>query len=374
MIKFNADSYVGGRHFGSALFELFQFSTHFSLMISNVTNGRLPPINSIFVMTIQQARRVVPPTVDDMMKLIHSAQRVYNNNTEDHVPSTSSVASSSSSPTLPTFHPGVLFPSSRLGLLLDALGFHVLATQPLDEVIHTLQEATTVAPALQRSTTIIMKGGGVGLSLRVLYDWLPTLSRLDNQVPGATPCTSFMSDIEFSLFQKKLPTGRTAEAQKKRAELFLAFDPNGNGFLSLAEIDKGARDILQLNALFDCKPVLMRAFQAARKSDPPSAANHQGDYVTKRTFRLLLWYLKEYFNLWQLFVRADESGDRRVSKDEFVAILPQLVERGLVTRDEAANADALFVEADLDGAGMLLFEEFSSWALARGAKLVDGDE
>jgi Ca2+-binding EF-hand superfamily protein len=183
-----------------------------------------------------------------------------------------------------------------------------------------------------------------------------------------------MSDLEFSVFQKKLPTDRSAESQKKRSELFVAFDPNGNGFLSLAEIDKGARDILRMDELFDCKPVLMRAFQAARKSDPPSAANHQGDYVTKRTFRLLLWYLKEYFNLWKLFVGADESGDRRVSKEEFFAILPQLVERNLVTKGEAGNAEGLFAEADLDGGGMLLFEEFSSWALARGAKLVDGDE
>ena len=42
------------------------------------------------------------------------------------------------------------------------------------------------------------------------------------------------------------------------------FDVNGNGYLSLAEVDKGMRDVVQLPTLFGLKPVLMRAFQAAK--------------------------------------------------------------------------------------------------------------
>ena len=45
-----------------------------------------------------------------------------------------------------------------------------------------------------------------------------------------------------------------------RFEMFGQFDPNGNGYLSLAEVDKGIRDILNIEELFDCKPVIMRAF------------------------------------------------------------------------------------------------------------------
>ena len=39
---------------------------------------------------------------------------------------------------------------------------------------------------------------------------------------------------------------------------------NNNGLLSLAEVDKGMRDVVKLPALFKLKPVLMRAFQAAK--------------------------------------------------------------------------------------------------------------
>ena len=37
-------------------------------------------------------------------------------------------------------------------------------------------------------------------------------------------------------------------------------DMNGNGYLSLAEIDKGIRDAIQSDQLFDAKPAIMRAF------------------------------------------------------------------------------------------------------------------
>ena len=46
-------------------------------------------------------------------------------------------------------------------------------------------------------------------------------------------------------------------------------DFNGNGYLSLAEVDKAVRDVLQSPALFNSKPVVMRAFQAARRASTP---------------------------------------------------------------------------------------------------------
>jgi hypothetical protein len=41
-------------------------------------------------------------------------------------------------------------------------------------------------------------------------------------------------------------------------------DVNGNGYLSLAEIDKGMRDVAQIPILFNLKPVMMRAYQSAK--------------------------------------------------------------------------------------------------------------
>ena len=58
------------------------------------------------------------------------------------------------------------------------------------------------------------------------------------------------------------------------------FDVNGNGYLSLAEVDKGMRDVVQLPALFELKPVLMRAFQAS-KQKLKSNNEHGDDYVSR---------------------------------------------------------------------------------------------
>ena len=42
--------------------------------------------------------------------------------------------------------------------------------------------------------------------------------------------------IDWAEINAKLPYQRTDEAKAKRKELFTQFDPNGNGYLSLAEV------------------------------------------------------------------------------------------------------------------------------------------
>ena len=40
----------------------------------------------------------------------------------------------------------------------------------------------------------------------------------------------------------------------------MVIDVNNNGYISLAEIDKGLKDVLNCESLFDCKPCIIRAF------------------------------------------------------------------------------------------------------------------
>ena len=59
------------------------------------------------------------------------------------------------------------------------------------------------------------------------------------------PPTDAGSGIRWGLILKKLPISKTdPKEKKKRNEMFIGFDPNGNGYLSLAEVDKGIRDVL----------------------------------------------------------------------------------------------------------------------------------
>ena len=45
-----------------------------------------------------------------------------------------------------------------------------------------------------------------------------------------------------------------------RIQQWASIDINNNGYLSLAEIDKGLRDVICIPEVFDTKPVIMRAF------------------------------------------------------------------------------------------------------------------
>ena len=66
-------------------------------------------------------------------------------------------------------------------------------------------------------------------------------------------------DVDWHAINQKLPVKNTSEDAEKRKKMFSGFDPNGNGYLSLAEIDKGIRDVLCLDSVFDCKKPIMRA-------------------------------------------------------------------------------------------------------------------
>ena len=72
------------------------------------------------------------------------------------------------------------------------------------------------------------------------------------------------------------------------------------------------RDVIQLPLLFDLKPVVMRAFQAA-KNKLVSKNAHGDDYVSRAEFRYLLMYLRQYYEYWVAFDEIDTDDDRRIS-------------------------------------------------------------
>ena len=59
-----------------------------------------------------------------------------------------------------------------------------------------------------------------------------------------------MQEIDWVDIKKKLPFGSTEEELHLRDYYWKNFDSNGNGYISLSELDKGIRDIIQLPTLF----------------------------------------------------------------------------------------------------------------------------
>lgn len=177
------------------------------------------------------------------------------------------------------------------------------------------------------------------------------------------------ADIDWETINAKLPYQRTAEEKEKRRELFKQFDPNSNGYLSLAEVDKGMRDVLEIDELFDCKTAVNASFHYS-KDKSQGDDEHGPDYLEFREFRLFLQTLRQYFEYYQAFARIDTGDDNRVSKEEFCADnIKSTVEKW--TGGSIEDMEAEFEKIDENGGGQVLFGEFVKWALDKNLDIED---
>eukprot|EP01063_Lacrimia_lanifica_P024249 TRINITY_DN3219_c0_g2_i1.p1 TRINITY_DN3219_c0_g2~~TRINITY_DN3219_c0_g2_i1.p1 ORF type:complete len:1199 (+),score=443.58 TRINITY_DN3219_c0_g2_i1:170-3766(+) len=167
--------------------------------------------------------------------------------------------------------------------------------------------------------------------------------------------------IDWDNLARKLPSDRTPEAKEKRKQLFDSLDNNGNNYLSLAEVNRGIRDTLQLADDVDVEPAIKRAFNAVKDLAPAHTASSD-DYVTFREFRMLLVALKQTLEVYAVFQYVDGGDDGRVNLNEFRKAVPVLEKAGVTVKDPEAEFKAL----DKNGGGQVLFIEFLHWAQRKG--------
>ena len=175
-------------------------------------------------------------------------------------------------------------------------------------------------------------------------------------------------DVDFSRLTAKLPTGMDPASKERRKKLFKSADVNGNGYLSQAEVDKAVGEAIGSEDLFSAKPVIGRAFAAAKNL----GGGNNADYVEKSEFRLLLVYLRQYFELYVAYNRLDSSDDRRLSLPEFRSGVELLSTWGIDIPEGEVEAE--FRRIDTNGGGVILFDEFSDWALKKQLDLEDDDD
>ena len=146
---------------------------------------------------------------------------------------------------------------------------------------------------------------------------------------------------------RRAPPGPGALAVPTRDELMKLFkrvDVNGNGMLSLAELDKA---VVELWPQFNHKPALMRAYKAADK-------NKTG-FVSRSEFEMFIKFIPAFTAAWDMFKSIDPNGDRRISKQEFIQAAATL---NLPGATSATDVGKLFDSADGNKGGFLLFDEF----------------
>ena len=172
----------------------------------------------------------------------------------------------------------------------------------------------------------------------------------------------------------RLPRKKTPEQNAARDELFTQFDPNGNGYLSYAEIERGCKNILKLTDFTtDLQPILLRAYNTARNARKGRGAKAEIEdaYVERVEFRLLLVYIYDYFELWVAFDEIDSTNDNKVTLEEFKVALPKFEKWGVKLAAEDLQKE--FASIDKNGSGSVTFVEFAEWAINKHLD-VDGEE
>ena len=174
--------------------------------------------------------------------------------------------------------------------------------------------------------------------------------------------------IDLDILTKKLCLERNTESFVKRKYLFSKFDKNGNGYISYPEALEGIRDVLKLPEVYDCKPVVYRAFLASKNS---VTNNHElsEEFIELNEFRYFLCYVRQYYEYFQMFSLINTDGNISISYSEFILALPLLEKWGV----KMENPKGIFKEIDVEKAKAIKFQDFCSWAIKKKLEL-DGDD
>ena len=164
------------------------------------------------------------------------------------------------------------------------------------------------------------------LSIAELTSWVwagrtdtAVITTADTDSRGTQP--SAASEARASDAMRQAYPSLTMPDRAEREALFAAIDVNGNGVLSLAEIDKAVVSGVVGAALrcpdFNHKPALMRAYKAADVRGVEGSESAPDGLIERHEFFVLLRYLVYFNNLWHKFEEVDLDHDRRTDSTRY---------------------------------------------------------
>ena len=72
------------------------------------------------------------------------------------------------------------------------------------------------------------------------------------------PSDGQKKQIPWDKINAALPYKRNSEEKRKRIDMWKKFDPNGNGFVSLAECQNGVKGAIKVEDVYDATEVVAR--------------------------------------------------------------------------------------------------------------------
>lgn len=151
---------------------------------------------------------------------------------------------------------------------------------------------------------------------------------------------------EFDALEEQMK--KTCRNREKCKKMWSTLDFNGNGVVSLAEIDKF---VVENYPLLNHKPALMRCYKCTME--------RKDEFLHRRDFKRFILNVFYFNKLYWLFDECN-GDDRRMTKEEFKHML-----QTLSVRMDPSTAAQEFQKMDKNGGGMVLFDEFCHWFAQR---------
>ena len=170
---------------------------------------------------------------------------------------------------------------------------------------------------------------------------------------------------------KKLPVKKTKEERKKRLELWKKINEYSNGYISFKRLNFQLDKYLQLPNVVKNKSPVKLAFEAASNKYSRYGIKKEDNLIEWMEFRIFLVYLRQFFEYWIMFEKVDNSGDHKISLEEFKKAIPQMKNWGVEISE--SNAEKEFKSINKNGRENISFEEFCSFAINKSLELEEDE-
>jgi hypothetical protein len=206
----------------------------------------------------------------------------------------------------------------------------------------------------------------------------PTLWLFENLHPGESEGGrdggTMRSTSTMRLSNERLKAMELAKAtfsdREIKKKLWRQLDGNGNGMVSLAEIDLMVVSLSTTDKYggffrgMNHKPALMRAFKYTLETEGDG-----DEWIQRHEFGALLKNLHVFGELYRKFQAVDTGHDNSIDRDEFQKGLQLLGIEFSCASNGGADAERrrvgeIFDVLDKDGGGKILFTEFCNYFLA----------
>ena len=184
------------------------------------------------------------------------------------------------------------------------------------------------------------------------------------------PKTSY-ENFDWDDLIKKLPVGKTKEERTERLKLWNKLNEYGNGYMSYNRLNVQLTNHLDLPQVVRNKGPIKLAFDAASDKYSRNGIRKEDNLIEWMEFRIFLVYLRQYFEYWVMFQKVDDSGDHKISLDEFKKALPLMNKYGAEIKDNEAEKEFNNIKGDDEDT--ISFEEFCEFAIQKSIDLEDDD-